>query len=268
MSGVRTGVKTVIFDLDGTIYQNKVFHREYIHFLVEGTDKASWESALIDFIEDTFSGKRLVMNRFYYNTQIDTASPDEFFSALEDQICPQITYQEALTKTNMFYLGDVWAVVTLIGSTLGLISDGRGDLLYYRIRKQMEQDGMHGNPYLKDAIIDLSKRCNVLLMSNSYEATTKEFLRQLGYENVFPCICCSANKPFDMISNLKKTDSTIFEHPDSILSIGDHAYNDLMPIAQIGGQTVWMNPFTNITRPNCDLELDSLDKLAAYLKTL
>lgn len=261
-------VKTVIFDLDGTIYQNKVFHRDYIHFLVEGTDKTSWESALIDFIEDTFSGKRLVMNQFYYTTQIDTTSPDEFFSALEDQICLPFTYEETLTQTNILYLGDAWAVVTLIGATLGLIADGRGDVLYHRIRTQMEQDGMQGDQYLKDAIIDLSKRCNVLLMSNSYEATIKEFLRQLDYENVFPRICSSSNKPFAMIDNLKKIDSTIFEHPDAILSIGDHAYNDLMPIAQVGGQTVWMNPFTNITRPNCDLELESLDELTAYLKTL
>lgn len=265
---MHIGVKTVIFDLDGTVYQNKVFHRNYIHFLVEGTDKASWESALIDFIEDTFSGKGLVMNRFYYNTQIDTTSPEEFFSALEKQICPPFTYEEALIQTNILYLGDAWAVVTLIGSALGLISDGRGDALYYRIRRQMEQDGMQGNPCLKDAIIELSKRCNVLLMSNSYEATTKEFLRQLDFENVFPRICCSANKPFDMINNLKKIDPTIFEHSEEILSIGDHAYNDLMPISQIGGQTVWMNPFTNITGPNCDMELNSLDKLAAYLGTL
>lgn len=261
-------MKTVIFDLDGTIYQNKVFHRDYIHYLMEGTDKASWESALIDFIEDTFSGKGLVMNRFYYNTQIDATSPEEFLSALKKQICPPFTYKEALIQTNALYLGDAWAVVTLIGAVLGLIAEGRGDELYYRIRKQMELDGMQGNPYLKDAIIDLSKRCNVILMSNSYEATAKEFLRQLDYENVFPRICCSANKPFDMISNLKKIDPAIFEHPDTILSIGDHAFNDLMPIAQIGGQTVWMNSYTNITESNWDLELDSLDKLAAYLKTL
>ena len=28
-------IKTVVFDLDGTIYQNNLFHPFYIHFLVE-----------------------------------------------------------------------------------------------------------------------------------------------------------------------------------------------------------------------------------------
>ena len=35
-------IKTVVFDLDGTIYQNNRFHPDYIHFLLEGTPYESW----------------------------------------------------------------------------------------------------------------------------------------------------------------------------------------------------------------------------------
>lgn len=34
---MRNDIETVVFDLDGTIYQNTVFHHDYLHFLVEGT---------------------------------------------------------------------------------------------------------------------------------------------------------------------------------------------------------------------------------------
>ncbi|NMB01635.1 MAG: hypothetical protein GX971_09005, partial [Firmicutes bacterium] len=98
--------------------------------------------------------------------------------------------------------------------------------------------------------------------------TAQEFLRQLGYDDLFPLICSSANKPFDMITKLEEVDPVIFEQPETVISIGDHAYNDLMPIKQKGGRTVWLNPFRNIARPTCDLEVETLDDLAEYLTTL
>jgi FMN phosphatase YigB (HAD superfamily) len=71
-----------------------------------------------------------------------------------------------------------------------------------------------------------------------------------------------------MIRKLEQIDPAIFEQPETVISIGDHAYNDLMPIQQKGGRTVWLNPFPNIERPVCDVEVETLDELAGYLTTL
>ena len=265
---MHKNVKTVIFDLDGTVYQNTTFHRDYLHFLVEDTAWVNWEAALIEFVDSVFAGKRLVMNRFYQTVQVKPETPDEFFAMLEESLCPPLSYEEALNSRDIIYLGDAWAVVTLIGETLGLLAGERRDLIYRRARRRMEEEGMGGSIVLKTAISDLSKRCNVILMSNSYEETAQEFLRQLGYNDLFPLICSSANKPFDMIRKLEQIDPAIFEQPETVISIGDHAYNDLMPIQQKGGRTVWLNPFPNIERPVCDVEVETLDELAGYLTTL
>lgn len=265
---MNNNVRTVVFDLDGTVYQNTTFHRDYIHFLVENTPWADWEVDLTEFADSVFSGERLVMNRFYKTGRINPKTPDEFFSILESYLCPPLAYEEALNRKDIIYLGDAWAVVTLIGDTLGLLDGERRDLIYRRARRRMEEQGMRGNLFLKTAIRDLAKRCNVILMSNSYEETAQEFLRQLGYDDLFPLICSSANKPFDMITKLEEVDPVIFEQPETVISIGDHAYNDLMPIKQKGGRTVWLNPFRNIARPTCDLEVETLDDLAEYLTTL
>lgn len=265
---MKQNVKTILFDLDGTVYQNTTFHNDYLKFLVEGTKYESWEKPLVKFADDIFSGKKLSMNQFYKVDLISPSTPEELFLALEKRICPKMTYQKAIEKSNVMFLGDAWAVVTVIGKTLGLLENDRGEIIYRRTRGKMEQDGMKGNPRLKKAIVNLSQRHDIILMSNSYKDTVIEFLHQLDFDNIFQYICSSANKPFEIIENLNKIDPEILKAPENIIAIGDNAYNDLMPIQQKGGYTVWLNPFVNITRPVCDDELATLDDLAVFLDTL
>lgn len=260
--------KTVIFDLDGTIYQNTTFHTDYIHYLVEDTALKAWTTPLIQFCEGVFTGENLVMNEFYSTKAIKAESPEQYFAALEENILEAISYEQALVQDDLLFLGDAWAVLTLIGETLDLFGNGRQDLIYRKTREKMEQRGMEGNVKLKKAIVELTTRCNVILLSNSYEQTAREFLRQLGFARVFPVLGSSANKPFEMISKLEELDANIFSEPQAVLSIGDHAFNDLMPIERKGGSTVWINPFKNIAKAKCDLELACLDELAEFLHTL
>ena len=62
---MKNDIETVVFDLDGTVYQNTVFHRDYLHFLVEGTGYEGWHTQLVEFAEQVYAGRRLQMNCFY-----------------------------------------------------------------------------------------------------------------------------------------------------------------------------------------------------------
>lgn len=261
-------IKTIVFDLDGTIYQNTVFHRDYLHFLVEGTDKVSWADALIDYAESVFCGERLTMNAFYASERIEAQSPAAFFQALEAARLADLPYKQALLRDDCLYTGDAWAVVTLIGKALGLIEGDRGDVIYKRTREKMSTDGMTGNVRLRDAIRSLRGRFDTILLSNSYESTAVEFLDQLGYVNTFEKTVFSANKPRGMIDALCEKEPALFERPQSILTIGDHAFNDLFPLQQLGSRTLWVNPFFNIREPVCDATVRTPEELAEYLEGL
>jgi len=265
---VHRAVNTVIFDLDGTVYQDTTFHRDYIRFLVADTPFAQWQDDLIQLVDGVFAGEHLTMNRFYEVKQVQARSAWELFCTLQKNLCPPLTYQEAVQNSQLIYLGDAWSVLTLMGEALGLLSGGRGERLYRKMREHMERNGMAGHPRLHDAIARLAQRCNVILMSNSYAETAREFLRQLGYDGLFPKVIYSANKPFAMIAKVEELDQTLFAQPRTVLSIGDHAFNDLMPIAEKGGRTVWINPFQGIARPNCHVELATLDDLADFLEEI
>lgn len=127
---------------------------------------------------------------------------------------------------------------------------------------------MHGDRGLYEAIMRLEQRCRVVLLSNSYEETVREFLRQLGFAGAFREICSSANKPYGMIASLQALDPALLARPEALISIGDHAFNDLMPISAIGGQTLWIDPYPGIHEPEYTWCVHTLAELAAFLDTI
>lgn len=80
-------IETVVFDLDGTLYLNNDFYRDYIHFLLEDTDKVEWEDDLIRYTAGVCSGEHLVMNTYYRSGVIRSDSSKEFFSGWRRHIC-------------------------------------------------------------------------------------------------------------------------------------------------------------------------------------
>ena len=87
---MKNDIETVVFDLDGTVYQNTVFHRDYLHFLVEGTRYEGWHTQLVEFAEQVYAGRRLQMNCFYSPKRLACQTPEAFFCALEQCLCPPL----------------------------------------------------------------------------------------------------------------------------------------------------------------------------------
>lgn len=261
-------IKVIVFDLDGTIYQNITFHKDYIHYLVEGTDKEAWEENLLEFVDDVFCGKRLKMNMFYHAIEIEAADPDHHFSMLEEAIAADMSCDDMPAKDEYIYLGDAWAVLTLLGYSLGLNKGDRCEEIYKRTRQSMEIQGLHGNERLRNAIVKAGMRYEIVLLSNSYFSTAMEFLRQIGFDQIFGKMEFSVEKPHGLVNVLKKLCPLALDHPETVLTIGDHAYNDLEILRRIGCCTLWINPFTGIHEPSYDFCVKTLDELADYLDAL
>lgn len=265
MKSSMDNIKTVVFDLDGTLYQNDTFHRDYIHFLLEGSGREDWEDTLIDYIDGVYAGCNLVMNACYCNDTIEADTPEAFFAVLEQRRLEELP----LKQSNSIYLGDGWAVVSLIGKALGLLDKERSDNIYHKTRDKMSTDGVQGNWRLRDAIVQLNKKFTTVLLTNSYRETTEDFLHQLGMEGLFEKMVCSAHKPWGMVESLKAYCPELEIEPESFLSIGDNAFNDLLPLQKLGCRTIWVDPFSStILEMPCDYTVHTLDELAECLETL
>ncbi len=261
-------IQTIVFDLDGTIYQDNEFYKDYLHFLVEGTPKESWADELIAYVSDVFEGKGLQMNSFYASDRIEAKNPQAYVHALEGALLPELSYEEATGRENCINTGDAWAVVTLIGETLGLLGGERQDAVYRRTRERMRLKGVHGSDRLRNVVLRLNARMDTILLSNSYQSTALEFLRQLGFDGVFQKAVFSANKPFGLVETLLRQDAASLNHPGRVLCIGDHAFNDLLPLQRLGCRTLWVNPFEHIHKPEYDDCVRTPEELAEYLETM
>lgn len=261
-------IKTVVFDLDGTVYQNNHFHPDYIHYLLEGSGKCHWEAPLVKLIDDIFAGKRLKMNAYYASAEIQAAQFEDYSAALEKALLPGLTFDESILRKDVIFLGDAWAVVSLIGSTLGLLKNDRGDEVYRKTRRKMSADGMQGNQRLKAAILELGNHYETVLLTNSYEQTAEDFLAQLDFSGIFTKIVYSAHKPFGLVEKLSRCCPQLFEKPETFLSVGDHAFNDLMPLQKLGCKTLWINPFEHVHEAQADITVHTLDELAACLERM
>ena len=60
----------------------------------------------------------------------------------------------------------------------------------------------------------------------------------------------------------------LLARPEALISIGAHAFNDLMPISAIGGQTLWIDPYPGIHEPEYTWCVHTLAELAAFLDTI
>lgn len=264
MKSSMDNIKTVVFDLDGTLYQNDTFHRDYIHFLLEGSGRQDWEEPLVAYIDGVYAGRNLIMNTCYSSDVIEADTPEVFFARLEQQRLEELPQQQG----GSIYLGDGWAVVSLIGKTLGLLDKERSDCIYRKTRDKMSADGVKDNQRLRDAIEQLNEKFTTVLLTNSYRETTEDFLHQLGMEGLFEKMVCSAHKPWGMVESLKAYCPELETEPESFLSIGDNAFNDLLPLQKLGCRTIWINPFGTIREIPCDYTVQTLDELAECLETL
>ena len=122
--------RIVIFDLDGTIYQNSVFHRGYLRTLVAGTWAEPLEADLVRLTEAIFAGRELDMNRFYRRGRAEAATVPELVQALRKRVLPGMTYAEALHADDVVYLGDAWAVLAYLGDALGCLDGDRANEVY------------------------------------------------------------------------------------------------------------------------------------------
>lgn len=263
---MQNKIKTVVFDLDGTIYQNNSFHRDYVHFLLDGTDKIAWEKDISACIDRIYKGELITMNAYYDGSPIDAQNPVDFFEKLGARRMDGMSFEEALGDESIIYTGDAWALVSLIGSALGLLEGERSNEVYKRTRNKMSRDGMNGSRRLHDAIIELGRHYNTVLLTNSYESTAQDFLHQLQFDDVFNDAVYSANKPWGMAENLARHRPELYTEPQSFLTVGDHAFNDLMPLQKLGCKALWINPFEGINEPAYDITVHTLDELACCLE--
>lgn len=262
------GIKTILFDLDGTVYQNNYFHRNYISLLVKDSPYASWEQPLIALADDILSGKIIPMNQFYRAGARPVSSVDDVAASLQAGALKDLSFQEAYKGPlpDIYYLGDAWAVLSLLAQTLRLSRETQ-DRTFLEVRRQM-LDGIVPNTGLIEALNALKDRYVTVLLSNSPQDTAGAFIRRLGLRDAFTRIGYGGGKPYGLLRCLEQFAPDALANPRTLLSIGDHVFNEIENVRLLGGRTLWICFYRHINYADCDLRLYTVEELRDFLRAL
>ncbi|MFW6022785.1 MAG: HAD family hydrolase [Halanaerobiaceae bacterium] len=260
-------IKVVILDLDGTLYIDTDFYKRYILYLIEGT---KWENDIESIflnMDMLFKGKHsFKIGQFYENEKYELKNIDDIFKfrGISDNT---INVAEILSSQNKNYLygGDAWSIVNIISSRMGISNQKRFES-FVQVRKEMIEGEYAINRHkgMIDALAALSRCEKKYLMTNTPEESAVGFVKYLDIEDYFDEIHYGSNKPEGLVKVLNRLVEEGID-PQTILSIGDHVWNDLYPVQKIGGKTILVSPYEVKGRVIWDYYISDLDMLEDLL---
>ncbi|MDR6550236.1 HAD hydrolase-like protein [Paenibacillus qinlingensis] len=271
-------IKVIIFDMDGTLYQEDTFMDRYIRYLLEGTEWEQDTQFSIASSRKILSGNHTIKLGHFYHKLDDVALVQNagrfvhgFLSngdELEGQEFAEKYAALSIYDTNLIYMGDPWGIVNTIRHKCK-IHEEQMKIAFERVREEMilepYQFGLQHD--LFQTIHNLTAIDRKILMTNTYEKSGIDFLHYMQIHHMFNEIYCGADKPF----GIQKYMASLLEqgyHAHEVLSIGDNPWNDLYPVKQAGGRTCFISPYQNGDNQQWDLRLHTLDELKQLMQAI
>ncbi|NHN29025.1 HAD family hydrolase [Paenibacillus agricola] len=265
-------IEVVLFDLDGTLYQDKTFYKRYLELLFGQGEHGGRLNEFLADMDALLEGRHTSGIGDWYHPGSDTwtrgtdpASVYRDWLGEEKVVSPHSQPVEIAS----IYAGDAWSLCGIFAAKYGVKAEQRQQA-FQQVRKEMLQGASsferhHG---LYEAIGNLNRLRKRILLTNSPEPSGREFITALACMELFDDIVYGAEKPVGMEHYMSALLANEGLRPEQILSIGDHAWNDLYPVRKLGGRTVWVSPYPSSEPQQWDVRLSTLDELAALLVDL
>ncbi|SFK96512.1 FMN phosphatase YigB, HAD superfamily [Paenibacillus sp. 1_12] len=262
-------VEVVLFDLDGTLYQDGTFYKRYMELLFGNGEYAARLDDLLAEMALLLDGGHSSRIGDWYHPGSDSWSRGCGSLVYWNWQGQVVEAAAELTAISSIYAGDAWSLVSIFAAKYG-VGEAQRQQAFQQVRKEMLQGASsferhHG---LYESIGNLTGVRKRILLTNSPENTGREFISALACTELFDEIVYGAGKPSGLEQYMTEMMEREGLRPDQILSIGDHAWNDLYPVRKLGGYTVWLSPYPTSETEQWDVQLSTLDQLTALLVEL
>lgn len=261
-------IKVVVFDLDGTLYQDYRFLGRYVQHLLKGTLSEQEIEEQVKTAYAILEGNHAVRLGYFYNRENGHAyAHDNFIPttaySFESLLIPEET--GAISDDELFFfLGDPWCIAQMLADKYEVPISKRNEA-FEAVRFEMLQQPyeIYGHAPLFDSIADLPIEKKVL-MTNTPGVTGPAFVEYLNIGSLFDAYLFDAKKPTGMQSIVKGFLDEGYK-PHEILSIGDNPFNDLAPVQQLGGRTCLISPYVHYGANDWDHCVKTVEDLARFL---
>lgn len=255
--------RLIIFDLDGTVYQETHHFEEYGRQLARRLDESVREAYLRD-VQRSLSGDHILR----YGDSYDVAHRSVVRNNQLVDWTGQLT--AGVPSSALEYVDDPWGIYGNIARYYGISADAlQAAFLETRSRMQSTDFIMTGMPGLRPAIDKLGRYgVHFALATNSPEPDSRAILGKLGLTGAFERAVFNANKQVRAKEHFQRF-SEQFEVPlTATCSIGDHYRNEIRPAVELGMMTVCIDRYQQPLRPDVDVVVNHPTELAHVLTQL
>lgn len=269
-------VKVIVFDLDGTLYEDT--H----HFDYQATRLK--EKLPID--------KHQLFEQDYSATKLDNhpLRMGRIFDVLKDLILVQLDnqVQEAydwegneiptervrelypepieINFDTMLSVGDPWWISISIAAHYGLDSKSCYDAFLETREYMMSPEFvMEPIPGFKEALEAIHTDIRLVLLTNSPEPDSEAILTKLGLDTLFALKIFNGQKPKRTLERFEFVRDHFGVYHDEIVSIGDNWINEIRPVRPLGCQTVFIDPHGLGDENSADLVVKRMGEIIPLL---
>lgn len=268
--------ETIIFDLDGTLYDEERIYDYYAEELATRLPREQRDSFVRTWGEvKTGRGPRLM------GLGYDVAR-DLLFTHAGGRPIGYVTWEGTEVRdmpapepaqgplqfgysTPYINIGDRWALLAALAARHGISGDARQEA-FRATRAHMSSDAGRLQPSaaLRRSLLSLrDSGPRLIAMSNSPAGSVADTFVQLGVTDCFDAIIADASKPAGMMAFLQEDTD-----PTTTLSVGDNYVNDIEPALDAGAWALYIDRHSTklgADRDRCMLVL-SMDAAWIWLR--
>ncbi|WP_027409137.1 HAD family hydrolase [Anoxybacteroides tepidamans] len=275
-----TGIKVIVFDLDGTLYEDTHHFDYYAERIEKRLDKEKQALFRHDY-ETVLSGAHPLKIGTIYDVKHDailTVDRNDMVVAVYnwdgtawpvERVKQQYAKRVTVDLDMMLSIGDLWWVPKAIGSHYGLTDqDTYAAFLETRAFMMSPHFTMKRIAGLAELLQKLGRTIALVLMTNSPEPDSEAILEKLGLAKLFHQKIFRARKPIDTVKHLKTIAEQFHASYEEMISVGDNWRNDIAPAKQLGCQTIYIDPHQIGTDGSADVVVGRITDCLNVLRNL
>lgn len=248
-----TNSKVLVFDLDGTLYEDTHHFDFQAQRLKEKLPKEKQPLFEKDYLAAKAGTHPLKIGRIFdvvkdfILVQIDNEVQEAY-----DWTGNKLTQEEVkehypepieLNFDTMLSIGDPWWLSISIAAHYGLNSrqcyDAFLETREYMMGPEFE---MVPIPGFKELLEEIHHQVKLVLLTNSPEPDSEAILTKLGLDSVFDLKIFNGKKPTKTIERFAYIKEHFSVNYEEMVSIGDNWINEIRPVKPLGCKTMYIDP--------------------------
>lgn len=254
MTNLYQQADVIIFDLDGTLYEDT----DHFAYFADLLKQEVTDDLKVDFekeYERMIAGDHIVTIGKVYDAvkdnvlEIDSSSMKVYkawtwsgTSIDKETITQEYSSPVQCDFNTMIAIGDGWWLPNVCAKHFGVADTYPA---YEKTKEYMATDQFQLTqiPKLRDSLWHLKEKKEIILITNSQADDVQRLLQQLNLEGIFENIITQAKKPQITMNHFSAIMKKYAVKPEKMLSIGDNYINEIAPAIRLGMNTIFIDVY-------------------------